>query len=369
MTQGLSRLTSDTISNIRLPLILGVIMVHSGFVEGDPYGPPSPLLNYLIAEEVTRTAVPLFFAISAYLLFRGVERFNMRWYVGKLRSRFHSLVIPYFIWNFIGFFCCFGNKLAEGVLSSQEIAYRFLYSFYPEVWIADSHNFFFAPLSYPADGPFWFLRTLIVYVFLSPLFYFILRRFGTAVIVLLTLYYLSSHGPRIVLLNRDAIMFFTLGAYLALRGIDPSKLVLSCRKLCTAICWVYVGLAIADALSAVYWRHAHAYLHPLQTYVGTVAVFIWFCRATQRGLRIKASGSLVFALFAIHMLIQAVLKNLGLFFAPEHWGKLVQFIYPFFIFVILAGGSWLIYRIIVALSPRLGRVLFGARDIPVAFRK
>lgn len=47
---------------------------------------------------IARSAVPIFFIISGYLLFLKVEEYNKTVYISKLRKRWHSLVIPYFSW-------------------------------------------------------------------------------------------------------------------------------------------------------------------------------------------------------------------------------------------------------------------------------
>ena len=47
---------------------------------------------------IARSAVPIFFIISGYLLFLKVEDYSKTVYMAKLRKRLYSLVVPYFSW-------------------------------------------------------------------------------------------------------------------------------------------------------------------------------------------------------------------------------------------------------------------------------
>lgn len=49
---------------------------------------------------IASAAVPLFFAISGYMFFWGINSFNKDTYIKKLKKRIQSLLVPYLFWIF-----------------------------------------------------------------------------------------------------------------------------------------------------------------------------------------------------------------------------------------------------------------------------
>lgn len=93
-------LQSQTIAFLRFPLIVGVVLLHSGFdnIELAEH-PVCDNVSYLLSQVVATIAVPLFFFISGYLFFCKIDKFDGRVYVGKLKKRARTLPIPYIFWN------------------------------------------------------------------------------------------------------------------------------------------------------------------------------------------------------------------------------------------------------------------------------
>lgn len=90
--------TSRTISFLRFPLIICVISIHTVFTldksfEGYEY------FKYILGL-FTSFAVPIFFIISSFLFFHGMQDFDISKWHDKLKSRVKTLVIPYLFWNF-----------------------------------------------------------------------------------------------------------------------------------------------------------------------------------------------------------------------------------------------------------------------------
>ena len=56
----------------------------------------------LFGEYLARVDVPLFFTISGFLLARKLNRPG--WYSEALASRFHSLLVPFLLWNLAVYF-------------------------------------------------------------------------------------------------------------------------------------------------------------------------------------------------------------------------------------------------------------------------
>lgn len=157
-------------------LILGVVLIHCNIV----HAYPDELYDHdvwiricdFISSQVCRVCVPCFFIISGFLFFNGVTRFDNKCYLGKLRSRIKTLLIPYLIWCTI----CAGLLYIKvtifhmpglGIfLDNGNVDWMNLIKGYWSVDGADG-----APLAFA----FWFIRNLIVFVVISPVAWFIAR--------------------------------------------------------------------------------------------------------------------------------------------------------------------------------------------------
>lgn len=187
---------SKAISATRFPIILGPVMIHcQTMFQETPY-------RLFWGEMIGRITVPLFFIISGYLFFQKFDG-SLEAYKSKLKKRCSSLIVPYLLWNLLAFLFYLGGGLAEGS--------DFLSSF----WVVDYHSG-----HSPADGPLWFLRTLILLLPLTPLMYLInKKRWLSWFSVVIYLILFINIG---VLKQGTVIGFacFNLGAFFALSGIE-----------------------------------------------------------------------------------------------------------------------------------------------------
>lgn len=108
-----------------------------------------------------------FFIISGYLYFCNIDKFTSKDYVIKSKKRLGSLIIPYVIWNLIYALFYLGIAYMNGECNTT------IGEFLKGFWAFDttSSNGFASPY----NGPFWFLRDLVVVSVISPIFYFFLR--------------------------------------------------------------------------------------------------------------------------------------------------------------------------------------------------
>lgn len=140
---------SKIISVSRFPLICGVVMIHSQIFD-------SSLISIFCGEIFGRICVPFFYMISGFLFFQHYDN-SVTTYKAKIRKRIRTLLIPYLIWNTIAYIVyAYGTKDMH--------PNQFLESF----WVVagkGGHS--------PADGPLWFLRTLICLSVIAPIFYLI----------------------------------------------------------------------------------------------------------------------------------------------------------------------------------------------------
>lgn len=165
-------LASDAISNMRFPLIVGVVMIHSKISSGDSVS--FSLFQKVVSDLVPSPCVPLFFIISAFLFFWKIDDFDKSVYLRKLRSRWKSLVVPYIIWNSIAIVLFAAVHLSFPSLINPEfenIPRWKLSNYLAAFWNGSS--------GFPINYPLWFLRDLIVMVVLTPVFYYVVYKAGS----------------------------------------------------------------------------------------------------------------------------------------------------------------------------------------------
>lgn len=164
-----------------------VVWLHAG----------EPLLSYVPGQ----VAVPGFFMLSGYLFMKGIpsdsaaaEKETVR---GKLKRRVNTLVIPYLLWNAIYFVI----YLVTGRAQIGEI--------------------FEAVFLYRCNPVFWYMFQLILITVLAPVIYYIMKKGRAAALILLaaifTLAVLYAKLP-FHYCNEDALFYYSVGAYLMLRG-------------------------------------------------------------------------------------------------------------------------------------------------------
>ena len=147
---------------------------------------------------VTEICVPLFFVLSGFLYFRNTpSRPDIRFFGRKLRSRFHSLLLPYLI----------ANAVAFGVYWA---AYRWAPQWMDGFFGSDWKNPLFVFWAGPVNLSLWFIRDLFIAVLMAPVLWLIVRY--TRFLGILAVWIAGRFVPTGPWLN----VYFMLGAWLAL---------------------------------------------------------------------------------------------------------------------------------------------------------
>lgn len=164
-----SKINSITI--LRVIAIVGVVFQHAyimnsytmnGVTHTFPEIKWCSFIVHWISDVATKSCVPLFFLISGYLFFKSVDGtspYKIK-YLGKLKKRTKTLLVPYLIWNLLYFVYMVAFKKMD--LSFLSVVGAFFVR--PDL----------LPVSYyPAYTPFWFIRELMLLMLLSPLVYYV----------------------------------------------------------------------------------------------------------------------------------------------------------------------------------------------------
>lgn len=166
-----------------------------------------------------------------------------------MKSRLHSLFIPYILWNFIAYIYIIKLKhqpvLVDGMLA--KIDFIFLH---------------------PADFPLWYVRDLMVLVCFTPIIYYLCKRFHGIAILPITIAYLFLSELSIGFLSFSSFFFFSLGCYFCLSKFNFSSVASCIRK---AIYTVVIGLGILMVIS---YGNREEHLWALFLLIGVLAVIL-----------------------------------------------------------------------------------------------
>lgn len=191
-----------------------VIWIHadniSSFTEAGAQVTGPFVLEGFIIKYLANLGVAGFYLCSGYLFYRG---FTMEKLPGKWKSRVQTLVLPYILWNLIYYILHYTvlqiPKLA-GMFADRPISLSLQSVLDAVIW-------------YRYNPVFWYLQFLIIFVFLCPVIYMLLknRYVGGAVLVGVLLlqsgiFYQVQHQMAGALLNWFVV--YGTGAWLGLHG-------------------------------------------------------------------------------------------------------------------------------------------------------
>ena len=234
-----AKLQSATIDFLRFPMAVAVVMIHVNpqvmpLNEADfPLLSADGLFNVVaigLSHVLARIAVPVFFLLSGMLFFLNMRQLNWGGYCAKLKSRVHTLIIPYLLWNLVPFIVGVMVDVAVGIKHGHGLANLWGYLSVDSLsvfwdfnkWNLDNVNllgFRFISTG-PYDLPLWFLRDLIVVVVLSPVIYWFVRKTRVFGLGVLLLAYCTQIWIPIPGFSPSAFFFFSIGAYFSIEGKD-----------------------------------------------------------------------------------------------------------------------------------------------------
>lgn len=151
--------TSNKITYISFILAIGVLFIHAD--NRETYSITSGIIYYFetcIWQFFSNLCVPMFFCISAFLLFRNIDTKN---YKEKIKRRIKTLIIPYFIWNII-YYIFFHTISLLSKININIGNYSDSFSLYDLI-----QSIFLGKYNLVS----WYLRCLIIYSVIIPYIY------------------------------------------------------------------------------------------------------------------------------------------------------------------------------------------------------
>ena len=341
---------SETITWLRFPLIFLILLLHCYSTVGLPGDHRSYFrFIYPFSLWLGETGVPGFFFISGFLFF-----LSKKCYLQKLKTRFHTLLIPYLLWNalIIGLYV---TAYAAGYpqdINGKNIADYTLTDYFRAFWDRGSYdegNFV------PILCPFWYIRNLLIMSILSPITYYIIKYVREGFLLIVAIWwFLTPHNAFIP----QTVLFFSLGAYFSILEKNPLRIFTKNKKIYIALCII---LGITDIIvHTVYVSPINLQIHRVALIFNIPALFILADYCCQHGFKSSLLPNAAFIVFSVHYPIVVIMRKVcvaKLGDAPD-----IIHIPLYFICVIIATAlSLLIYILLDKYFPKLKSILSGNR--------
>lgn len=293
------------------------------------------VVAYMFRGLLCEVTIPFFFLVSGYFLARHFD--EPGWWGRAVRKRIWTIAIPYCVWQFV-------NAFVWLAISGR--------------WPLRPGGFGLNPFIPPQLVPLWYLRALMIFVVLGPLFAWVLKRWGRGFLAAafaanLVVGAFVAQG-KIPELSRvggivfytfpvRGIFYFSLGAWLAMH---PTPLSRRAGNLCGALALGFTAIRLVIL-------HFH-WAVPFDFGVlvlPTLLAFLWMHAPAFRLPSVFAQS--IFPVYLMHVIVYAVLRQLLVF--PS--GTLGAFSELALGFGISVAISALLHRF----CPRVARLAFGGR--------
>lgn len=341
---------SKAITWLRFPLIFFIILLHSYSVvrlEG-------PHENYFktiypLALWLGESGVPGFFFISGFLFFSSKKS-----YLEKLRTRFHSLFVPYILWNLLLLSVCISASFIglSVEINDKSLSDYSIIDYIRLFWDRGSYdNGNFVPLLCPL----WYIRNLLIMSVLSPLFYYIIRYLRESFLIITVMWWMSIHDNAFI---PQTILFFSLGAYFPIFNINPLKMVTERKPLFISLFFIFL---LADWGShMILYTPINLQLHRMALLFNIPILLLIGDWCMQRGFYNRRLSDTSFIVFCVHYPIVVVIRKWCISSLNDVTDLEHVFLYLTCI-VIATVLSLSVYRMLETCPPQVKNILSGNR--------
>lgn len=364
-------LQSKTISFLRFPLIVGVVLIHSHFnsvvingvdlMEGGHF-PVYTVISYLFSGIFSGIAVPLFFFISGFLFFYKVGSFTKQTYCQKLKKRARTILLPYILWNLlVVLFFFLSQSFFPGLMSGKN---KLIcdYEISDWLWAFWNTNMINPPTTadegaFPICYPFWFIRDLMVVMLFSPLVYFLVKKLRHYAVVCLGALWLFGWWFDVVGFSLTAVFFFSTGAYFSIHGKNFVEIM---KPFLAASAVLYILITLIElCFRGEAWC---SYLHAMGILIGIVLAVTLSAHFLEKGMwhanALLSDSS--FFIYAYHaMPLAFIIKFLFKMIQP-HTDGMVLALYVFCPLITILVGLAL-YYLLKKYLPAVTSVITGGR--------
>lgn len=218
---SLSNQSSKILTLMRCICVITVVLMHSNVSHLVSYD-NSKICDGFIRLVASYTTINILFILSGYFFFSKDKTLNLSSYKKKLYKRVKTLVIPYCLWCIFGFI--FNTIIGQQY--SVDIVETIQQIFWGDP-IVEGH---------PAGRAMWYIRNLIVFAILSPIYYIVVRLFKHLSLVIVAITSFAFVGPTYDFPFFNPYLLF--GVYCAMYNF-------SFDKICSLIPMKYISLLVA----------------------------------------------------------------------------------------------------------------------------
>ena len=305
-------------------------------------------LEFIISRAVSRCAIPAFFFLSAYLLYRKPFRWGQ-----NILKKIRSLLVPYLILNTFWIAVFFAGQHIPALSPYFSREETMVGSWGIIEWAG---AYFGSPANdwNPLLYPLWFLRNLFVLNLLAPVFEWFVRKAGWWSLLVFIPVWLLPENNNFAL----SFCFWGMGCVFAVRKIPLSsadryrKAAIAYPLLILAVCLLRKDLGLIGP-RIVYHLCVMA------------GMFAWFTCATKiREGKIRKAVLFVskysFCIYLFHEMSLTILRKVFAKFLPQ---TALSAVFRYFgpAAAVIAGCvllSWLLDRF----APRIYRIISGGRN-------
>ena len=350
-----NELLSKTISFLRLPLIIGVVLIHSRVGTSYIAEGSFPIYNtvsHIISNILARVAVPCFFIFSGYFFFRNGGAFTPVSYRDKLLKRSRTILLPYILWN-LAVMALF--LLSEPFTKGLVLDSRKLVSDYSLVEVVQA--FWNLNDGFPICYQLWFIRDLMVIMLLSPLIYWALQTMKHYFLIIVGALWLTGWSLHIDALSTTALLYFSAGAYF---GITKQDFVAIAKRIVWPALIIYIFMALADVIfleEPWHWYINRAAIPAgIITTIGLSARFV----ESNRWQALPHLAGIGFFMYAFHGMPLTLTTKLAFRYFNPQGDMAILGLYFLCPLVVLCIGFTL-YYLIARYLPRLMSLITGGR--------
>lgn len=344
--KSINRYVSNKISNLNLVLSVLIVALHSSCRGQLIYGGEGYEVNFALQsliKIIADSAVPMFFVMSGYLLF---YKYDIREYLDTLNKKVRTLLIPYVLWNVLGFVyhkCLSLISIMTGVTEAN-----------PE--LLDIQNIFYGIWKSAYDPPVWFIKTLFELILISPIVWCIANKLKQKTIGLVIL----AGGLVLGFTPGYTSVFFWFPLYLLAATIAccENNLISQFSMVRSLLCIVlYCSIIVYLLLNNV---DEKASIYTFYRLISPVLIWnIIDLSKSIRGKSLSEKYAISFFLFCSHIFVIPIVKKMFLsIFENTNYGISVAYLCTV---VTTFGLIWIVSLIMKKILPHTYKILAGGR--------
>lgn len=350
MPQAVSERFSRKVTVVSFVLAIFVMYIHAKnlvfYDFGDITGTPIYYLNQIFSEILGRVGVPFFFIMSGYWMFRFDIRHNAKDVMTrKLKKKSYSLIVPYLIWNTLGFLFFFTIThipFLQATVNGGVVVRLTFENVFKGIFL---QKYYYS---------FWFMKDLIVITAFSPIILLLLRNRWLSYAAAAGLAVLSLLDINLYVCNAASLLLFISGGILSVYHRDfweqPNR-----NKCETAVwCLLFVIFAAVKWLNVPYSATVFSLVSPILfwkavDFLNIFKVFdrkpCWFCTQS-------------FFIYAAHIIpVDAVNGIFSRINNTMAWASVTYMLNPLIVLFLI----YIAARVMNKICPQIYRVLCGSR--------